>query len=31
LKRFRRPERRFGSLEELKEQLDRDIADGRNA
>ena len=30
LKRFRRPERRFGSLEELKEQLDRDIADGRN-
>lgn len=31
LKSFRRPERRFGSLEELKEQLDRDIADGRNA
>ena len=31
LKSFRRPERRFGSLEELKKQLDRDIADGRNA
>ena len=31
LKRFRRPERRFGSMEVLKEQLDRDIADGRNA
>ena len=31
LKSFRRPERKFGSLEELKSQLDRDIADGRNA
>ena len=31
LKSFRRPERRFGSLEELKKQLDLDIADGRNA
>ena len=31
LKSFRRPERRFASLEELKRQLDRDIADGRNA
>lgn len=30
LKSFRRPERRFGSLEELKSQLDLDIADGRN-
>ena len=27
LKSFRRPERRFASLEELKRQLDRDIAD----
>lgn len=31
LRSFRRPERRFGSLEELKSQLERDIADGRNA
>ena len=31
LKSFRRPERRFGSLGELKKQLDLDIADGRNA
>lgn len=31
LKSFRRPERKFSSLEELKTQLDLDIADGRNA
>lgn len=31
LKSFRRPERKFSSLEELKTQLDQDIADGRNA
>lgn len=31
LKSFRRPERKFVSLEELKKQLDLDIADGRNA
>lgn len=31
LKSFRRPERKFASLEELKSQLDLDIADGRNA
>lgn len=31
LKGFRRPERKFSSLEELKTQLDLDIADGRNA
>ena len=31
LKSFRRPERKFASLEELKNQLDLDIADGRNA
>ena len=31
LRSFRRPERRFGSLEELKSQLELDIADGRKA
>lgn len=31
LKSFRRPERKFSSLEKLKTQLDLDIANGRNA